>query len=167
MSSDEQRTIDERWKYLRMIQKRYRRADQRGKGQLLDEMAAVTQLHRKSLVRLMGSELKRQPRGRERGATYGAGVKQALGAIAESLDWVCAERFQLEYFRVCPILFVHRLPLLISPLYDIFVSEKSGEGQLYCWPSFGYWLSRPCGRPAPRRAGPARSAAGPCRAARA
>ena len=96
MSSDEQRTIDERWKYLRMIQKRYRRADRRGKGQLLDEMAAVTQLQRKSLVRLMGSELKRQPRGWERGATYGAGVKQALGAIAESLDWVCAERFQLE-----------------------------------------------------------------------
>jgi len=94
MSSDERMTIDERRKYLRTMQKRYRQADRRGKGRLLDEMAAVTQLHRKSLVRLMGSELKRQPRRRERGPTYGAGVKQALGVIAESLDWVCAERLQ-------------------------------------------------------------------------
>lgn len=94
MSSDEQMTIDERHKYLRTMQKRYRQADRGTKSRLLDEMEAVTGLHRKALIRLMGSDLKRQPRRRERGATYGAAVKQALGVIAESLDWVCAERLQ-------------------------------------------------------------------------
>lgn len=94
MSSDERMTIEERRKYLRTMQKRYRQADRRTKSRLLDEMGAVTAMHRKALIRLMGGDLQRQRRRRERGATYGAEVKQALGVIAESLDWVCAERLQ-------------------------------------------------------------------------
>jgi hypothetical protein len=61
---------------------------------LLDEMEAVTGLHRKSLIRLMGGDMQRQPRSRERGVTYGGEVKRVVGVIAESLDWVCAERLQ-------------------------------------------------------------------------
>ncbi len=94
MSSDERMTIDERGKELRTMQRRYQQADRRTKGQLLDEMAAVTAPHRKSLIRSLESDLKRHPRRQERRVTYGAKVKQALKVIAESLGWVCAERLQ-------------------------------------------------------------------------
>jgi len=55
-------------------------------------MEAVTELHRKSLIRLMNGSLERQPRQRQRGWTYGPEVDDALRVIAESLDYVCAER---------------------------------------------------------------------------
>jgi hypothetical protein len=55
-------------------------------------MAAVTELHRKSLVRLMSESLERQPRCRQRGRTYGPEVNDALRIIAESLDYICADR---------------------------------------------------------------------------
>jgi hypothetical protein len=94
MSSEDAMTIDERRKYLRQMQKRYGGSGGAEKGKLLDEMEAVTGLHRKSLIRLMGGDLQRQPRARERGVTYGGEVKRLVGVIAESLDWVCAERLQ-------------------------------------------------------------------------
>ncbi|MCP4306139.1 MAG: transposase family protein [bacterium] len=94
MAADEEMGINERYKYLRTMQKRYRQADRKGKQQLLDEMEAVTQQHRKSLTRLMSSPLERQPRQRQRGCTYGPEVRHALRVIAESLDHVCAERLQ-------------------------------------------------------------------------
>jgi len=84
--------IDERWKYLRMMRKRYRGASRKGKGRLLDEMEAVTGLERKTLVRLMNGRLERKRRRRERGATYGPEVDDALRVIHESLDYICAER---------------------------------------------------------------------------
>jgi hypothetical protein len=94
MSDDERMTIDERYKYLRKMQKRYREAKRAERSVLLGEMEQVTGLHRKSLVRLMGGELARQPRERQRGKRYGVPVRAAVVVIAESLDWVCAERLQ-------------------------------------------------------------------------
>jgi hypothetical protein len=94
MAADEKMSIDERYKYLRKMQKRYHRASRQGKNELLDEMQVVTELHRKSLIRLMGRQLERRPRRRERGRTYGPEVRCALGVIAESLDHICAERLQ-------------------------------------------------------------------------
>ena len=49
MADSDKMTLQERNKYLRKMQKRYRKADQRTKGKLLDEMETVTELHRKSL----------------------------------------------------------------------------------------------------------------------
>jgi hypothetical protein len=92
--SDDEMTIDERYKYLCKMQKRYRKANRQEKGELLDEMEAVTELHRKSLIRHMNGEVERKLRRRERGKTYQGDVTHALGVIAESLDWVCAERLQ-------------------------------------------------------------------------
>jgi hypothetical protein len=92
MSSDEQMTIDERRKYLRMMKKRYTQAERKHKSELLSEMEAVTGLHRKSLLRLLQSDLSRRPRRRQRGRTYGLEVEDALRVIAESLDYICAER---------------------------------------------------------------------------
>jgi hypothetical protein len=94
MSDDERMTINERYKYLRKMQQRYRQAGRKAKSGLLDEMEATTGQHRKSLVRLMKGEIKRQPRQRQRGKAYGKEVGEAVAVIAASLDWVCAERLQ-------------------------------------------------------------------------
>ncbi|MCD6288868.1 MAG: hypothetical protein J7M34_00070, partial [Anaerolineae bacterium] len=46
----------------------------RERGALLDEVMEVTQLHRKTLIRLLRSDLCRHPRSRQRGRTYGPEV---------------------------------------------------------------------------------------------
>ena len=94
MTIDEKMSVDERYKYLRMMQKRYKQADQAGKSELLDEMEEVTGQHRKHLIRQMNRPIERQARRRERGRTYGPEVTYALRVIAESLDHICAERLQ-------------------------------------------------------------------------
>ncbi len=94
MSIDEKMTIDECRKYLKKMQKRYREAKKPEKSRLLDEMEAVTELHRKSLSRLLHSDLERQTRKQQRGRSYGANISYAVGIIAESLDHICAERLQ-------------------------------------------------------------------------
>ena len=57
-------------------------------------MEAVTGLHRKSLVRLLGApSLERAPkRPRYRRRTYGPAVADAVRVCWESLDYLCAER---------------------------------------------------------------------------
>lgn len=94
MPEQETMTIDERRKYLRIVQPRYRKADRQGRGVLLDEMEAVTGLDRKTIIRLLRGDLQRRPRRRQRGRTYGAEVDDALRMIAESYDYICAERLQ-------------------------------------------------------------------------
>jgi len=94
MPDQDAMTIDERRKYLRIVRPRYKKADRQGRGALLDEMQQVTGLERKTLIRLMGGSLERQPRKRQRGRTYGAEVDDALRVIAESYDHICAERLQ-------------------------------------------------------------------------
>lgn len=92
MSIDDEMTIDERRKYLRKMQKRYGKASRKEKGELLDEMGEVTGLHRKYLIQLMKGDLRRNPRRRQRGRTYGPQVDDALRVIDESFDHICAER---------------------------------------------------------------------------
>jgi len=92
MSNQEKMTIDERRKYLRIVKPRYKQAGRKEKVQLLDEMEAVTGLDRKTLIRLMKGNLKRKPRSRKRGKTYGPAVDDALRVIYESFDSICAER---------------------------------------------------------------------------
>jgi hypothetical protein len=92
MSADDEMTIDERFKYLRRMKKRYADASRKERGHLLNEMEAATGLHRKSLIRLINGNLTRRPRRRQRGRTYGPEVDDALRVIAESMDFICAER---------------------------------------------------------------------------
>ena len=92
MSTEDKMNIDERRKYLRRMKKRYVQVGRKGQGHLLDEMEAVTELHRKSLIRLMSGSLERKPRQRQRGRTYGPEVEYALSVIAESSNYICAER---------------------------------------------------------------------------
>jgi hypothetical protein len=74
------------------VQPRYLAAGRAEQGRLLDEMEKVTGLERKSLLRLLNGSLERQPRRQERRKIYGAEVTAALAVIAESLDYICAER---------------------------------------------------------------------------
>jgi len=92
VSTEDNMTIDERRKYLRRMKSRYVRANRKEQGLLLDEMEAVTGMHRKSLIRLLKSTLERQPRDRRRGRTYDKAVQDTIGIIAESFDYICAER---------------------------------------------------------------------------
>jgi len=92
MSTEEKMNINERRKYLRRMKKRYVKANRSEKGRLLDEMEAITELHRKSLIRLMNGSLERKKRQRQRGCTYGPEVEYALSLIAEGWDYICAER---------------------------------------------------------------------------
>jgi hypothetical protein len=93
MLADEEMSIDERRKYVKLMAKRYRAADRAGQKELLTEMAKVTKLHRKSLIRLLNQEsLDRQRRERQRGRFYGPEVADVVRVVWESQDYICAER---------------------------------------------------------------------------
>lgn len=92
MPTQDEMDINERFKYLRIMRKRYICADRGGRGRLLDEMRQVTGLDRKTLIRRMTSKLERQPRRKQRSRTYGCEVDDALRVIAESFDHIAAER---------------------------------------------------------------------------
>ncbi len=92
MPTEDKMTIDERRKYLRIQQKRYRSATRRERSALLDDMEHVTMLNRKTLIRLMASDLKRKVRRRQRKRAYGADVDDVLRVIIDSYGLLCAER---------------------------------------------------------------------------
>ena len=98
MPSDDRMSIDERRKYLKLVAPRYGKAGRVERSGLLTEMAAVTGLHRKSLLRLMhGPTLERAPgRPRFRRRRYRGKVADVVRVVWESLDYVCAERLTPE-----------------------------------------------------------------------
>jgi hypothetical protein len=87
-------TINERRKYIYKMWERYRKGKRKEKGKLLDEMEKVCGLHRKSLIRILNGRLSRKKRVKERGKSYGIEVANAVGVIAHSLDYPCAERLK-------------------------------------------------------------------------
>lgn len=127
MAADDEMTIDERRKYLSKQRTRYHRADRAEKGRLLTEMAIVTGLHRKSLVRLLNqASLARRPATARRGRTYGLEIEQVIVVVWESLDYVCAERLQPQLRRTAQHLArfgeVHLTPPLAAQLDQISVA---------------------------------------------
>ena len=97
MPKDEKMTIDERYKYLRKMKKRYQKASRKEKSSLLNEMTKVTDMHRKALIRVLKSDLQRKPRHKQRERSCKGDVAYAVGLIAESLDYVCPERLQPNF----------------------------------------------------------------------
>jgi hypothetical protein len=91
--TEDQMTVTERRKYLKLMKPRYQKAGRSEQSDLLTEMEQVTGLHRKSLLRLLhGESLERKKRSQGRGRTYGRAVEQVILVVWESLDYVCAER---------------------------------------------------------------------------
>jgi hypothetical protein len=126
MSTQDKMTIDERWKYLRTMKKRYVKAGRKERVHLLDEMEAVTGLHRKSLIRLMNDSLERKPRRKQRGRTYGPEMNDALRVISESLDYICADRLTPNLVWMATHLAAHgemdTSPLLLEQLERVSIS---------------------------------------------
>jgi len=118
MSNEDKMNIDERLKYLRRMKKRYIQAGRKEQGRLLDEMEAVTELHRKSLIRLINGSLEREPRQRQRGRTYGPEVSYALSVIAESFDYLCAERLTPNLVWMANHLAIHGAMVVSPPLLE-------------------------------------------------
>jgi hypothetical protein len=93
MPTEDQMTVNERRKYLKVMKPRYVVAGRAERGTLLSEMEQVTGLHRKHLTRLLNAaSLERKPRTRQRQSSYGLEVEQVILKVWESLDYVCAER---------------------------------------------------------------------------
>lgn len=115
MPTEVKMTIDERYKYLQLMQRRYRQANKAERGRLLDEMERLTDCHRQSLVRQMKGEVKRKQRRQQRGRRYGVEVHAALKVIAESYDYLCAERLQPNLVFMAEHLAAHgELTLTVS-----------------------------------------------------
>ena len=85
-------SINTRRAYLSIMALRYARADKAERTRLLDEMQIMTEMHRKSLLRLIKGDLARHPRPTQRGRSYGPEIDDALRIISESYDYPCAER---------------------------------------------------------------------------
>lgn len=126
MSTKDEMNIDERYKYLRVMKKRYVKANRKEKARLLDEMEAVTKQHRKSLIRQLNSNLERTPRSRERSEVYGPDVDDALRVVDESFDYICAERLTPNLVWMCELLATHGelelTPWLLTQLEQISIS---------------------------------------------
>ncbi len=126
MPNEDKMTIDERYKYLRIMQKKYRKAKRKERSQLLDRMEEVTGLHRKSVIRHMNGSIVRKPRDKQRGETYGPDVDDAVRVISESCDYICAERVTPNLVWMAEQLAPHGelqlSPLLLEKLGCISVS---------------------------------------------
>jgi hypothetical protein len=93
MPTQDEMRIDERRKYVKLMEPRYRKAKRKERSQLLSEMEQVSKLHRKHLIRLLnGQSLERKKRSTPRSRTYGLEVEQVVLRVWESLDYICAER---------------------------------------------------------------------------
>ena len=95
MATEERMNVEERFKYLRMMKALYHEADRAGRSRFLGEMEAMTGLCRKHLIVHMNSPGPyRQRRWRERSRKYQSDVEAAVALIADTLDWICAERLK-------------------------------------------------------------------------
>src|SRR5205085_2671839 len=95
MPMQDEMTIDERRKYVKLMAVRYRKARRAVRSQLLSEMEQVTKLHRKHLLRLLnGTSLERKKRRTPRSRTYGEEVERVVLQVWKSLDYICAERLR-------------------------------------------------------------------------
>jgi len=107
MPTNVKMTLAERRKYLLRMRLRYVQSGREEQTRLLDEMEEVTELHRKSLIRLMKDEPVRQPRQRQRGRTYNHEVDDAIRVVAESLDYICAQRLTPGLLATAKLLAQH------------------------------------------------------------
>jgi hypothetical protein len=107
MPDQDAMTINERRKYLRIVQPRYRKADRQGRGVLLDEMQAVTGLGAQDADPTHAGQPRASASDTQRGRTYGAEVDDVLRVITESYDYICAERLQPNLVAMAQQLAAH------------------------------------------------------------
>ncbi len=81
---------------VQAVGERYRLADKRGKGRVLDEFAAVTGLHRKHAMRLLRAKIPAKVEGGRRlgRRVYDEAVQTALVMLWEAADRLCGKRLR-------------------------------------------------------------------------
>ena len=85
--------MNARKQYLEQVGKDYQRADENGRGRLLDEVEKRTGLNRKYLIRVLNHPHGQQPRKRRRRrAAYGAAVVTALVEVWDIFEQPCGQR---------------------------------------------------------------------------
>ena len=108
------------------MRKCYVEAGWKERGQSLDEMQAVTAVHRKALIRLMNGPLVGEPRVEQPGNSYGPEVDDPLRVTPESLGYVCGERLTPNLARTAQHRATHgeieTTPELLQDLRRINVS---------------------------------------------
>lgn len=126
MAVDDPMTVDERRKVLKKVQARYQLSSRWERSRLLDDLAQVLGMHRKSLSRSLNGDLARRPRARQRSRTCGLEVERALMVISESFDYLCAERLKPNLVWLAEYLARHgeleATPELLETLRHISVS---------------------------------------------
>jgi hypothetical protein len=126
--AEEQLTITERLKVLRMERPRYRQADKAQKGRILDSLERLTGLDRKTIIRRLHGPCTRRSRSRQRKATYGPEVDDALRVIYRAYDGACAERLTPHLADYAAKLaahgHLHLTPQLSAQLAQISVSRR-------------------------------------------
>ncbi len=134
-------TVDEKYKYLGQMQKRYKKAGRKERNRLLDKMEAVTPLHRKFLIRLMNSNIVRRKRIRQRGVVYGSEVKYVVVHVARSSNYPGAGRLQPQLLLTAKHLARHGEIKLTSEIENLFrflnahTQEDTERGFTGCAPS--------------------------------
>jgi len=78
MNPEEPMTIEERYQDLRRMKKRYQKSEPPGTELPAERMEAYTGLHRKSLIRLLGTDLQRHPRSRSEAPTMTPTCRRSL-----------------------------------------------------------------------------------------
>jgi len=149
MPNNDEMTIDERYKYLRIRQKKYRKGGRLERTRMLDEMEQVTGLHRKTLIRHMRGRIERKRRKRQRGRVYGSAVDDALRVISESHDYICAERLTSNLVGMAQHLAAHQELTLNATLLEQLarISVSTVKRKLRCFARLDQWRL-------PRRRGP-------------
>lgn len=85
--------MNARKQYLEELVKEYSRADEKGRGRLLDEAEKRTGLNRKYLIRILNHPRTSETRKRrKRGAEYGAAVGTALIEVWDIFEQPCGQR---------------------------------------------------------------------------
>jgi hypothetical protein len=85
--------MNARKQYLKELGKEYHRADETGRGQLLDEAEKRTGLNRKYLIRVLNHPHRQRLRKRRRRrAEYGAAVVTALVEVWDIFEQPCGQR---------------------------------------------------------------------------
>ena len=146
MTTEDKMTIDERRKYLRRMQRRYLQADRKERGRLLDEMEAVIELHRKSLIRLINGNLERTPRQRQRDRsnwpppTQNRCASSAFTQVAQKArTWYNLSRSRTEVGNLQIYLNIAQILVSVALIVLVLLQAKGaglggvfgGEGSVY------------------------------------
>ena len=84
-----------RTELVEAVGERYRSADRRGKGHILDEFVAMTGFHRKHAMRLLREKRPAKAQGvRPERRIYDEAVRTALIVLWEASDRLCGKRLR-------------------------------------------------------------------------